>query len=374
MAIDFEAEGLLDGLDGERERGARLDLLRQLESEGVPLEELRRAVEEGRLALLPVERALEGQGRRYTADEVAELSGVDREFQDRLWQALGMALAPEDERAYDEDDLEGARNVKRFRDAGLPDEGILELAQVMGRSMAGLANAITQVFGEAFLQAGDTEQDLGLRYAQAANAMTPLLGPTLEHVLRIHQRAAARQAVMYSEEFATGRLSGQRVTVAFADLVGFTRLGQMVPVDELGAVARRLTDVAMDVAAPEVSLVKSIGDAAMLVSRDPDAMVESALALVEAANAQGEDFPQVHAGLSHGEALPRGGDWYGQPVNLASRITDFARPGSVVAAKDVREAVDRDYSWSFAGRQRFKGVKDEVTVFRVRRPEESPSD
>jgi adenylate cyclase len=374
MATDFEAEGLLDGLEDQRERDARLELLRQLESEGVPLEELRQAVDEGRLALLPVERALEGEGRRYTAREVAELSGLEREFQDRLWQALGMALAPKDERLYDEHDLEGARNAKRFLDAGMPEEGILELAQVMGRSMAGLANAITQVFGEAFLQAGDTEQDLGLRYAQAANAMTPLLGPTLEHVLRIHQRAVARQSVMYSEEFATGRLSGQQVTVAFADLVGFTRLGQLVPADELGAVARRLTDVAMDVAAPEVSLVKSIGDAAMLVSRDPDAMVESALALVEAADAQGEDFPQVHAGLSHGEALPRGGDWYGQPVNLASRITDFARAGSVVAAKDVREAVSGDYGWSFAGRRRFKGVKDEVTVFRVRRPEPGASD
>src|SRR5436190_400245 len=161
MATDFEAEGLLEGLEDERQRNGRLELLRQLESEGVPLEELRRAVEEGRLALLPVERALQGEGRRYTADEIAELSGLDREFQDRVWQAVGMALAPDDERAYDEADLEAARNAKRFRDAGLPDEGILEIAQVMGRSMAGVANAITQVFGQAFLQAGDTEQDLG---------------------------------------------------------------------------------------------------------------------------------------------------------------------------------------------------------------------
>jgi hypothetical protein len=64
--IDFEAEGLLEGAEGDRARGARLELLRTLEAEGFKLEELRRATREDRLALLPLERVLEGEGRRYT--------------------------------------------------------------------------------------------------------------------------------------------------------------------------------------------------------------------------------------------------------------------------------------------------------------------
>ena len=59
--IDFEAEGLLDGVDGEA-RVDRLALLEQLAGEGMPLEELREAVAAGRLTLLPVERALAGDG------------------------------------------------------------------------------------------------------------------------------------------------------------------------------------------------------------------------------------------------------------------------------------------------------------------------
>ena len=55
MAIDFEAEGLLEGAPDERARDGRLALLRTLEREGFGLEELRRATQEGRLALLPVE-------------------------------------------------------------------------------------------------------------------------------------------------------------------------------------------------------------------------------------------------------------------------------------------------------------------------------
>ncbi|MDQ3435125.1 MAG: adenylate/guanylate cyclase domain-containing protein, partial [Actinomycetota bacterium] len=74
MAIDFEAEGLLEGLEGPA-REARLGLLRRLEGDGYELEELRTASEEGRLPLLAVERDIAGGGDRYTAAEVSERSG-----------------------------------------------------------------------------------------------------------------------------------------------------------------------------------------------------------------------------------------------------------------------------------------------------------
>ena len=46
-SIDFDAEGLLKGTRG-RAREARLALLEDLADAGVPLEELRQAVAEGR--------------------------------------------------------------------------------------------------------------------------------------------------------------------------------------------------------------------------------------------------------------------------------------------------------------------------------------
>jgi hypothetical protein len=86
---DFEAEGLLDGVADERTRRARLDLLRTLEEEGFSLEELRRAVAEDRLVLLPLERVLEGEGRRYTPEEVAERTGLDVDFLAEARRAMG---------------------------------------------------------------------------------------------------------------------------------------------------------------------------------------------------------------------------------------------------------------------------------------------
>ncbi len=69
MATDFEAEGLLEGLEGPA-RAARLELLERLEGEGVDPDELRAASREGRLALVPVERILVGDSRRYTLAEI----------------------------------------------------------------------------------------------------------------------------------------------------------------------------------------------------------------------------------------------------------------------------------------------------------------
>lgn len=98
-------------------------------------------------------------------------------------------------------------------------------------------------------------------------------------------------------------------------------------------------------------------------------MIEAALDLVELAEAEGEDFPDLRVGIAAGEALRRAGDWYGSPVNIASRITARARSGSVLATPEVREAASGSYRWSDAGRKRLRGVSAEVQVFRVRRAE-----
>ena len=56
-------------------------------------------------------------------------------------------------------------------------------------------------------------------------------------------------------------------------------------------------------------------------------------------------------------------------MNLASRLADFARPGSVVANEDMHEQAEDGYRWSSAGRRRFKGIKGDLPVYRVRRAE-----
>ena len=370
MAIDFEAEGLLEGLDGPA-REARLELLERLAGDGVPLDELRIATAEDRLALLPVERIIGGGQERYTLEETAEATGLEAEFLERLWRALGAAMPDRGERAFTETDLEAAKRVRTFREAGMSEEDILEVSRVMGRAMAGVAATVGAVFTDTYLRAGDNERDLALRYAEASQQLIPMLGPVLEHILGLQQLNQIRQAAVDASSLESGHLPGAvDVTICFADLVGFTKLGEVLDATELGRVAERLEELAAEAAGPAVRLVKTIGDEVMLASRDNDALVHAALRLVEGADRAGEGFPRLRAGVARGEALARGGDWYGRPVNLASRITGVARPGSVLTSLEVKEAAEDRFAWSFAGKRRLKGGEGEVALFRARMPEE----
>jgi adenylate cyclase len=374
--IDFEAEGLLGDLTGKA-REARLALLEELANQGVSLEELKRAVEENRLVLLPVERVFDSGTEHYTVAQVAEKTGLERDFLLRLLRALGAPIPEDDQAVYTEADLEAAKRAKMFIDAGLPREGVLETSRLIGISMANLADANREMVGEVFTEPGIDERELAMRYAAAAKAMAPLLGETLLHAYRIHLREAIRRAVISEAELAEGRISGtDEMTIAFADLVGFTRLGESLDIEQIGDLTGKLFELASDAAQPPVRLVKMIGDAAMFASREPQPLLDAVVGLVESAGT--EELPPLRAGVARGQALGRGGDWYGRPVNLAARITNFARPDSIVVDQSVRDAIaqtnGRPFDFSFAGKRRFKGIEGEVPVHRVRRADNGSED
>jgi adenylate cyclase len=364
--IDFEAEGLLEGLAGQQ-RADRVALLEYLLADGVPLGELRRATANGTVAFLPADRVLVGD-ERYTAAQVAELTGVDEELLMAARRAMGLTVPEPDEAVFTEAELESARMVHVAHDAGISDEDIAELLRVLGRGMAQTAEVLRALPFKQVLKPGISEPELAFGYAQTAARLYPLVNPLLSNVLLLHLRTGTQAEIISALERGGGELPGAReVTVCFADLVGFTRLGEEVPPDELGRLAARLEALAADATAPPVRLVKTIGDAAMLASVEPQPLLDAALDLLDAADAEGEDFPQLRVGVALGRALSRAGDWFGRPVNLASRITQIARPGSLLAQREVREAMPDEYRWSYAGERRLRGVREPVALFRARR-------
>ena len=77
--------------------------------------------------------------------------------------------------------------------------------------------------------------------------------------------------------------------------------------------------------------------------------------LVEAAGAL-DGFPPIRAGVTHGEAHERSGDWYGDSVNLASRITKAADAGTVVVSQAVRDRAPSGFRWAPFATGELKGV------------------
>jgi adenylate cyclase len=375
VAIDFDKEGLLDGTQGNA-RDARKQLLEELANDGVPLDELRTAVQQDRLALLPVERVLGGEPK-YTREEVAELVGLEVGLLERQREALGFPRLPPGERILTEDDVEAAKVAKSFLEAGLPEEGILENARLIGLAMRRVAEANQALIGDAMLAgAQGNERDVAHGFAAAAQAFLPLAGSLLQYALKSHLRESVRGAAVDQAAIAAGELPGaSEVAVCFADMVGFTEIGERLSAAEIAAMGGRLGEMATDIAKGPVRLVKLIGDAVMLVSPEILPMAESVLQLIEAVEAE-EDFPRLSAGMSFGPAMNRAGDWYGAPVNLASRITGVARPHSLLVTREARDALrdaDAPYEYSRTKSFRLKGIEGAVSLYRVR-PAETDAD
>jgi adenylate cyclase len=362
--MDFEAAGLLDGLGGE-ERAARLRLLERLAGDGVGLDQLKQAIDEDRLALIPVERVL---GGRHSAREVERCMGLSAELMLRFRRLTGLPEASAEDPVFADEDIAAAESIKLFLDAGFDEAALSQVTRVLGEAMSRLAATVTAGFAQTFLEPGDSEEDVGIRFASLTEQLTPALTPVLVSAFKAHLRETVSRAVLGREEREAGQISGaQEVAVCFADLVGFTRLGGEIEVDELGTVAGRLAELANEIARGPVRLVKTIGDAAMLVSQEVAPLVDAALSLVEAVAAA--ELPALRAGVANGPAQLREGDYYGHSVNLASRVTGVARPGSVLCTEAVRDRAGPQFVWSFAGRHKLKGVADPVALFRARRLE-----
>ena len=363
MSGEPDFEPLLGGLEGDA-REARLRLLRDLHDDGCAMEDLERAVEEGRLILLPVDRAFQSEGR-YTRRELAEAAGVDIADLRRARRAFGLTLSDgDDDRVWGEDDMAVAKGLKKLLAAGVPLDRLVEFNRTVGRAMLQVAAGSRQMVADAILNADLNEHEAAVVAAEAARELTPQMRPVLAYVFEAHLRELLSSDVIDASDIAAGRTANAReMTVAFADLVGFTRMGEEVPAEELGDVVGRMEEVAASLVDKPVTFVKTVGDAVMLVSPVPDPLLDVALKLLES------DLPDLRVGVACGPALERAGDWYGSPVNQASRVTGVARGGSVLTTQSVRDHVQDEWRWSYAGERKLKGVGT-AKLHRVRRPGE----
>ena len=319
--------------------------------------------------LLPAGRVVGDDGVRVSARQICEETGIDLELLEAIQGALGLPRSEDpDAVIHWRADSEAAARAKAFIDLGLTREQVITVSRVLGQGLAQTAEVMRQVALEAVLQPGATELQIAQAYGDLVQQVSPLLGPLCEDVLRLQLRHRLETEAISAAERKAGIIPGARnIAVAFADLVGFTRLGEVVPPEALESLANRLSGLARDVASPPVRFIKTIGDAVMFVSTDPVSLLRAALELIAAAE-KFDDFPQLRIGLASGWAVSRAGDWFGSPVNVASRVTDVARPGAVLVAESARDAIGsaNGFTWSYAGARHLKGVKGEVKLFRAR--------
>lgn len=319
---------------------------------GIDEDEARAAVEQGRVPLVLVREFL-GEEKRYTLTEIAEKGGIDERVLRRVFVALGVPLRDR----FGEGDVEEARQLSELLET-LSEDTLVRLARVRGRSVARVAmgdlSAVRDEIVTPLREEGADDLAIAITLVEAAKALHPKAAQLLVHA---YERALVH---VISGELAGAatRDSTQELDLAigFVDLVGFTALSAQVDPSGLDAVLDVFEERVFEIAGTDedVEVVKFVGDAAMFVSTDALSLAAALVRLTQPTDAL-EDAP-LRAGLAAGPTLTREGDYFGAPVNLAARLTDQARPWSVLADDDLDEALGARFSTTRIRPVRLRGI------------------
>jgi adenylate cyclase len=281
-----------------------------------------------------LERLLLGGPRRYTRLQVAELAGMAPERTQRLWRALGFPDAADDDPAFTDADVEALDVLSTLIDSGFvgPDTEA-SIARAMGQALSRLADWQTDMLADALTRgSGEERRQASVDDAiEAAQALLPRLRHVQDYVWRRHLAANADRLLA-----STGPGDRRELAVGFADLVGYTSRSRGMGGRELGAMVEDFEAIATEVIARHRGrVVKTVGDGVLFTAVGAVDAVEIGLQLPEAWDA--EDRPPLRVGAAYGGVLTRLGDVYSPVVNLASRLTSLARPGTTLVDRELAQ-------------------------------------
>jgi class 3 adenylate cyclase len=218
-----------------------------------------------------------------------------------------------------------------------------------------------------------------------------IAGPALEQLLSRKKPFLTAKRLLTNQTFrdiyhadtldVEQRLKITSLTFLFTDLKGSTelyeRVGDLVAYDLVRAHFRVLTEI---VAAEAGAVVKTIGDAVMATFPTPNRAIAAALRMREAMLSLNEERTRdddlllkigIHEGPCLAVMLNERQDYFGQTVNIASRVQHLASSqaiyatGSVVGHKATADLLAKADVLPIVQRQTLRGVADHVSVYEL---------
>lgn len=296
-----------------------------------------------------IEELLLGGELRYTRGDAVRLSGVSREFSQRLWRAFGYPHMADDAVAFTDGDIDTLRKIRRLMaDRVLDENSVIRLVRAFGQTMTRLGEWQMDLLTS--LVDGDDQEPPSPESVRAlvrlAEEYVADIEPLVIHAWR-RQLAAAGTRALANAATRNDLIPPARgqSAVGFADMVSFTQMSRELEELELARVVERFEETAADVvAASGGRLVKTLGDEVLFSADAPELGGEIALSIAEQIKDETE-VPDVRVGVAYGPVLPLRGDLFGTTVNLAARLTAIARPGSVVIDAELAAELEKDESF-----------------------------
>ena len=321
------------GIDPDDPRASdRLGLACFLVERGVAVEGVRATRNLGEISRLAWSHIFDVAGEGLTIADVARGADLTEDQVERTVRALGLGEAPSGL---------SERDIRVFKFLGvmiqlLGEDQVLALSRVIGSSMGRIAEALAASTRVTVERPMLKEQ----RYAEFVRSSAPFIeggisGVTdaMDRLLRYHMLGVSSRGWDTDPE---GSAMTMELAVGFADMVGFTYRSAPLSTSELVRLIDdfegRVTDTIVGAGG---RVVKFIGDEVLFAFGEPTAACACSLDLIRlAADAA---IPDVRVGIAYGNVVSRYGDYYGNVVNLASRLVEIAPAGTVLVTPEVAE-------------------------------------
>ena len=293
-----------------------------------------------------------GAPASLTREDVEAGSGVPADLGLDVWSAMGFAEIPYGEAAFTERDVEALRTAASLIELGVIDvDSLLVMARAMGQGMSRLAEAQVDVLRGL---AGDSGmEEVIAAIAATADDVLPRLDQLVLFVWRRQFAAAVQRALAAGR----GKAGVPVLAVGFLDLVDFTKSTRTWDAGQLERTLERFErDTSLRVAAVGGRVVKTLGDGVLFTASTAGEAAQVALDTAAAHEAD-EELPSVRAGVALGPVLERLGDVFGEPVNLASRLSEEARPGSLVVDKHAAAELEGSFDVQPLHRRSVRGYR-----------------
>ncbi len=350
-----------------RAAAAQARVVSRMRERGHSLDELRRAVRDGRLAFGYIEDVLPGSERSLTRDTAAEISGLEEQLIERIMSLLGTPTALEG--TLTAEDAEAMETIAAVLRSGFPLVAVLQLIRVYAQSIRKVAEAEVRLFHlfvhEPLIRQGVNSLEMAEEMEGLVRELLPLTSPLMEYVHHRYLRFYLEQDVVghMEAELAPGTMGRVQMAFCFVDLTGFTRYTEEEGDEEALDLVERFVDSVEATLPNEALIVKTIGDEVMIVSPDPVTLTEWSVGFLGLFG----ERPQPRVGLHYGRAVYRDGDYFGGEVNLTHRVVARALGGEVMITAAVVDAIGgSDYlSFEPIGRVELKGLSEPVELFVV---------
>jgi adenylate cyclase len=349
-----------------------------LEVAGVPLDGLATAVRDGTLSFTYLNASAFDQFAEATGTTFGELSertGISMDLLKVVREAIGFAEPGPDDRVR-EDEVAIAQMIELQLSRGFRQITIDRWLRVYADSLRRVAETETDWWRseveKPLLEGGMSTAEMLDAQADVGSELAPFMEQVLLAIYHGQQEHAWTKSFVEDVETTLERAGlltrlHRPPAMCFLDLTGYTQLTE-----------ERGDEAAADLAAKLVALVgqrsrehggqpvKWLGDGVMFYFPDPGPGVVAALDMVDGVSA--EALPPAHVGIHAGPVVFQEGDYFGRTVNIAARISAYARPGEVLVTQEVVDASDgTPVTFTEIGPVELKGVAGLLRLHRANR-------